>query len=373
MSRRGLMSDNNRTRRQSRLRATAVLSVLLAACLAIAACGSGGSSTSSNSGSSTSAGGGKQVRIAYLLATEAAGYPNGMKAAAQAVESKYNTKIQFFDAQFDPAKQVSQCQDAISSGRFDAIIALPAASPPMIACARQAAAKHIPLISTNTPIGTDLKSFTTTVPGVDSQVLIPAEVAWGAGPNDGAGQLLPAMCADKTVIKGTCDIAYLIGNRALALTTPAIGAVSQMVKQHGWKLAGSCEGNYQRGGGLKCMQDLLQKDPNINVVLSMSDDMAAGAEPVLAKAGKVPGKNVLVGTQGGSTLAVQRIRASKWFGSILSLAQPEGAIPVQLAADVVRGKQIPKFVDPNKATGLPLVLDQQNKDKFPDFKGQFHV
>jgi hypothetical protein len=28
-------------------------------------------------------------------------------------------------------------------------------------------------------------------------------------------------------------------------------------------------------------------------------------------------------------------------------------------------------VDPNKATDMPLVFDQSNKDEFPDFEGQF--
>jgi ABC-type sugar transport system substrate-binding protein len=100
--------------------------------------------------------------------------------------------------------------------------------------------------------------------------------------------------------------------------------------------------------------------------------MANGAEQAMKAAGKTPGKDILIGTQGGSDKGIANIRSGRWYGSILSLAEPEGRIPVELAAKVVNGESIPNFVDPNKATGAPLVLDQTNKDKYPDIQGQFH-
>ncbi|MBV9004809.1 MAG: sugar ABC transporter substrate-binding protein [Solirubrobacterales bacterium] len=346
---------------------------------ALAACGSSSSSSTSASsaGASTSSSGtttastsGKTTNIAYLLATEAAGYPLGMKAAAQAVASQYHANIQFFDAQFNPATQVAQCQDAITRGTFQAIVTLPAASPPMVVCARLAAQHHIPLIATNTPIGDNLGQIAPTVAGVTSQVLVPALTYFGGQPNQGSGQLLRSMCKQ---VKGTCRIAFIIGNPALALTTPAENAIHALAAKYGWQVVGTCAGNYQRQGGTTCMQDLLQKAPNLNVVMSLSDDMAQGATQVLEKAGKVPGKDVLIGTQGGSYEGVPLIRAGKWYGSIISPAKPEGAIPVQLAVAAAQGKTVPNAVDPLKAENLPLVFDQQNKDQYPTFQGYFHA
>jgi ribose transport system substrate-binding protein len=349
----------------------------------LAACGSSSSPSTSNASTSPassatsgapatgSASGGKKAHIAYLVATLAAGYPQGMIAAAKPAAQKAGATMKVFDAQFDPGKQVSQCQDAIASKQFNVIVTLPAASPPMTVCARAAKAAGIPVIATNTPIGSNVTIGQPTVPGVTSQVLIPAAVAYGSKPGYGLHDLLVPLC--KTV-KGTCDVAYIEGVSALALTGAAQTAMNELVKQNGWKLAGTCAGNYQRAGGLTCMQDLLQKDPNINVVFSQSDDMAHGAEQAILAAGKTygTGKDIQIATQGGSDTGIASIRDGKWWGSILSLAEPEGRIPIELAAKAVNGQQVPNYVDPNKAVGAPLVLDQQNKNQYPDIKGEFH-
>lgn len=352
-------------------RAAMMALAVTAAALLVGACGS--SSSSSTSGSSTtssSKSSGKTVNIAYLLATEEAGYPLGMKAAAQAVASKYHANIQFFDAEFNPATQVSQCQDAITRGTFQALVVLPAASPSMVSCAVLAKAHHIPLIATNTPVGDNLSQTAPTVPGVTAQVLVPALTYFGGQPNQGSGQLLRAMCQQ---VHGKCRIAVIIGNAALALTTPAENAISKLAAENGWQVVGTCAGNYQRAGGASCMQDLLQKAPNMNVLFSLSDDMAQGATGVLERAGKVVGKQVLIGTQGGSYEGVPLIRAGKWYGSIISPAQPEGAIPVQLAVAAAQGKKVPDAVDPLQSVNLPLVFDQQNKNQYVWFKGYFHA
>jgi ribose transport system substrate-binding protein len=352
-----------------------VLVSVLVLAFAVAACGDdddeGGGGGSDTAAEDT--GGGdtdKPVNIAFLVATEAAGYPQGMIAAAEEKAQEVNATVEVFDAQFNPQKQVSQCQDAIAGGKFDAIVALPAASPPMVACAAQAAAKKIPLISTNTPIGDDLASGESQVPGVTSQVLVPAETAFGAGPDGGAGQLVPGVC--EAAGGESCKIAFIIGVRALALTQVADQNMKEVVAGiDGAELVGTCEGGYQRAGGLKCMQDLLQKDPDINVLISLSDDMALGAEGAIKKAGKTPGKDIFIGTQGASVVGIDNIRSGKWFGSILSLAEPEGAIPIELAAKAARGEDVEPYVNPNEATGNPLVFDQNNKDEYPDLVGQF--
>jgi ribose transport system substrate-binding protein len=343
---------------------------------AVAACGddeeepaaSGASTTATTTQANTD----KPVNIAYLVATAAAGYPQGMITAAEAKAKEVGATMQVFDAQFDPGKQVAQCQDAVTSGKFDAIVALPAASPPMVACARAAEKAKIPLISTNTPIGTDLASGPPTVPGVTAQVLVPAETAFGKEPGDGAHDLLTNMCAEaEKSLGGECNIGFIVGVKALALTAAAEKNVTELAKEKGWKIAGTCEGGYQRQGGLKCMQDLLQKDKDINVLMSLSDDMALGAEGALKAAGKTPGEDILVGTQGGSVVGIENIFDAKWYGSILSLAEPEGAIPVELAARAVRGETIEDYVNPNEATDKPLVLDQLNKEEVGQFPGQF--
>ena len=69
-------------------------------------------------------------------------------------------------------------------------------------------------------------------------------------------------------------VGFIMGVKALALTGPASDTIHKWTKN--MTFVGEGEGGYQRGGGLKVMQDLLQKDPDLNILVSMSDDMALG-------------------------------------------------------------------------------------------------
>lgn len=319
-----------------------------------------GASPSRSSGAAAS-----PVRVAFLIATTSAGYPRGILQAAKLAAKRNNVSLTVFDAQFNPQKQFAQCQDAISSGRFDAIVTLPAASPAMVPCARLAAAKHIPLISTDTPIGSDLRSGKPSVPGVTAQVLVPAITAFASL----KGSVLSAC---KQMGGGSsCHVGFIIGIKVLALSTPASGLLQQWVKQSGGVYVGEGEGGYQRGGGLKVMQTLLQKDPGLNVLVSLSDDMALGAEIAMKAVSKTPGQDVLVITQGGSYPGVARLRAGTWFATSVASAESEGRVPIELAVKAVAGKKVPSYVNSSTATGIPQVINKAVLAKYPKFKGTF--
>jgi len=325
------------------------------------------------SGSSTSAsaeaGGAKSgdpIKVAMLITSLEAGYPKGLLGHMEEAAEKENVELTTFNANLDPAQQVAQCQDAITKG-FEAIIALPVASPTMVACATEAQSAGIPLIITNTPVGSDYANAEPTVPGVTSQVVLPAEVAWGP---EGMGSLLEAMCGE---VEGQCNIGLIQGVPAIALTTAAANGVKEAVEEHGWHLAGTCVGNYQQSGGLSCAQNLLQKEPDTNVIVSQSDGMALGAEKAIEDAGKTPGKDIFIGTQGGSYEGVERLRDGRWYGFVISDALGEGEIPVELAVKAAKGEEVPSAPDPNKDEGLPTVMDQKNAKKYPQFEGTYEA
>jgi ribose transport system substrate-binding protein len=345
--------------------ALAALVTALAA-IALAACGSSSDESSSSSASGDESASSEPTKVAFLVGTLEAGFPKGVLGFMEEAAARENVEITTYNARFDPAKQVSQCQDAVTKG-YDAIIAFPAASPPMVACAAQAESAGIPLIVTNTPIGSDYTSFTTDVPGVDSQVLIPANTSWGP---EGAGVLLENMCA---TVEGDCNIGLIEGVPTSALTTAAAEGVEAAVEKNGWNLSGTCVGNFLQSGGLSCAQNMLQKDPEINVIISQSDAMALGAELALKDLDLTAGQDVLIGTQGSSIEGVEKIKQGTWFGTIITDAQGDGEIPVELAVEAAAGKTVPKSVNPHEKNELPLVFDQENKEEYPSFKGGAHI
>lgn len=320
-------------------------------------------SVAATSSASPERAGQSQVAVAFLLATTSAGYPKGMLVAAKEAAMRNNVKLTVFDAQFDPQKQFAQCQDAIARGTFDAIVTLPAASAAMTPCARLAKKANIPLISTDTPIGTNLAVGRPTVPGVTAQVLVPAITAFRS-----LGPFVGAACKRMGGGKN-CRVGFIMGVKALALTGPARDMIGTWTKD--MTFVGEGEGFYQRGGGLKITQDLLQKDRGLNIIVSMSDDMALGAEIALKSAGKVPGRDVLILTQGGSYQGVKNLRAGRWFATSVANAETEGRIPIELAARAARGQKVPSYVNSTKAGGTPQIITKERLKKLPWFKGTF--
>jgi ABC-type sugar transport system substrate-binding protein len=308
---------------------------------------------------------GAPAKIAFLAVTQAAGYMQGISEAAKTAATANNVDLTFFDAQFDPQKQLSQCQDAIAAGTYKAIIVVPAASPALVPCAEDAGKAGIPLISTDAPIGSDLNSSQPQVPGVTAQVMLPA----GTGISRW-GPVIADACRDHN----PCNVMNLIITPAIVLTTLTKNMLDDVVaKNPNVKIVGTCAGNAQRQGGLQCMQDYLQREPDIHVVVSITDDMALGAENALEAAGKTVDrdKGVRMVTAGGSYPGVERLRAGKWYATIVNNAQGEGRIPVELAAKKIRGEQIPTWVNPVEADGLPDVINKETLEKYPDFKGTF--
>ena len=89
---------------------TAMLVALVTAALGLAACGDDGGSSS----------GGDAPKVAWLTAITTEFVDAEEKGARPVIEDAGGS-LEFFDAQFDPQKQLTQCQDAITSGRFNSI------------------------------------------------------------------------------------------------------------------------------------------------------------------------------------------------------------------------------------------------------------
>ena len=60
--------------------------------------------------------------VAYLSASSANTWLASSVKEMEAVASANGINITEFDAQFDPAKQTAQLQDAIASGKYDGIV-----------------------------------------------------------------------------------------------------------------------------------------------------------------------------------------------------------------------------------------------------------
>jgi galactofuranose transport system substrate-binding protein len=147
-----------------------------------------------------------------------------------------------------------------------------------------------------------------------------------------------------TATKGTANIIELQGTTgASAAIDRTKGFADEIASHPGMKIIAAQDANFDRATGLKVMQTLLQSHPNVNVVYAENDEMALGAIDALKAAGKVPGKDVLVGSMDGENGGLQAIMAGQ-EGVIVQCNPRLGPASFQAISDYANGKTLPTWI-----------------------------
>lgn len=297
--------------------------------------------------------GGEKASIAYFLQGNT---PYNKASAEKALEvaAAKGAQISVIAGDFDPSKQFSQCQDAITTGRYNAFVIYPVDGAGILPCVRQAIAQGIKVVALDSPLG---PKFTVEpqVEGLTGSVLFPE-------PEDAEASfsLVKKACADKN----PCNTVYIIGSRAAAYDAAKLKEVDRLYTENpAIKLIASGASDYSADGGLKVARDILVVHPEIDVIFANDDDTIIGVEQAL-KGSPLEGKVALIGS-GASQIGVERIRAGRWFGSKVSLPQTNAEIAVNMAIDAVNGKPIEKSaVSVPEISPIGPVVTQENADAF---------
>ena len=343
-----------------------VLAAIAAAALAasLAACGSSGSSSSgtaastSASGASTQAASGKGKKIAYLAAAKGNAYVDAAVKAVTADAAKEGVQLTVFDAQFNPQKQLAQCQDAVTK-KYDAIVAIAAVGVALIPCAAQAEAANIPFVETNQPIGTSITTGEPTAKGVTSQILTPLATVAGQD----TAQVVAA-CGSTN----PCNVVLLTAAKLIPVQAKAYEtALKAASKAHPNIKVTAVDAGADRPGGLKAMQDALQRIPKPTVIASPNTQPMEGAAQALTEAGLKLGKDVKLATNGGTSFQVPKIKSGEYYSTYVQMPATEAELALQYAIQAANGQTPPTWTDPHKPKNVPYEITQGNVNSLGDF------
>ena len=326
---------------QSRWRHLAVATAVVVAVGVLAGCGSSSSSSSSSTSASTAAvssgsasgssNSSKHVNIAFLNESITS-YTIPMTAQMQATAASLNASVKMFNANNDPSTQLSQCQSAITSGQYQAIIAYAVSGAAMVPCATQAIQAHIPFVPVDSPIGPNPTSIQFQVPGIKAQVLGSA-LSIDA---NAAVQLVKMACSH---FPPPCTIVQTEAIPNYFYSTYKVSHEQPEFKAAGYKIVGTpVIGNFDDPDGTKsAIQTILAKTPNIDVIVSDDDSSVQGAVQ-MKKAGQLP--HTLIIGDGGSSQGLASIRAGYEYGTSFSVPRSEGAQSVRDAVALARGEPV---------------------------------
>jgi fructose transport system substrate-binding protein len=307
----------------------------------VAACGGDDSSSSSSSGG----GGQKEVTIGLITKTESNPFFVKMKEGAQAQAKKDNVKLLTASGKFDTdnASQVAAIENMTTQGA-KVILDVPADSKAIVPAIKKARDAGVIVIALDTP--------TEPQDAVD---------ALFATDNLKAGELIGKYAKAKAEEMGI--------KPKIAMLDLAPGISVGQLRHDGFlKGFGIQEGDPQIVGaaptqgdtakGQAAMENLLQKDPGINVIYSINEPSGFGGATALKAAGKDPKDFILVSVDGGCDAIKRGIKPGVIDATSQQYPLKMAALGVEKGAAAARGGAKPSgYVD----TGVTLISDEPVK------------
>ncbi|GCE24278.1 ABC transporter substrate-binding protein [Dictyobacter kobayashii] len=278
---------------------TSVLMSLLLIPL-LAACGTtsntgGGSTASSTCSSPPKLTKTSHLKVGFSQEVNNAPWRIAETTSIQEEASKRGDTVIYTDANNSDSKQVSDIQSIIAQ-RPDVILIAPLTEDGEVSAIKQARAACIPVFL----VDRDANHAQVT-PGKDYVTFIGSDFVK-------EGQRVADYMIQAT--KGTAKIIELQGTTG---SSPAIargkGFDDEVASHPGMQIVAKQDGNFDRATGLAKMQTLLQAHPDVTAVYAHNDEMALGAIQALKAAGKIPGKDVLVGSIDGENEALQDVQS----------------------------------------------------------------
>lgn len=278
----------------------------------------------------------KVKAIAFFGFAAANSFAQATWAGVQQAAKANGVTAKFFDPNFNAQTQVSQIQDAITTGRYQAFVIQANDGNAVIPAIKQALAAKIAVVAEFTPVGSN---YATIKPPLAGMTFVGEAPVWN-------GQSLGKLGIQACKGLNPCNVAYLEGFKSLPLDNARTEAVKQTLgTASSVKLVADVEGGYTQASGLKAAQDVLQAHPDVNVMIG-SAQAIEGAQQAVKTAGK-EGKIKLIGN-GGSCQAVAGVRSGAWFATYVLAEKSSGAKAAQFAIDAGNGKKVPSSFDTRK-------------------------
>lgn len=273
----------------------------------------------------------KSVRIAYLAACLSNPYCAKLEQGIKDATAKWGASFKTFDAEFNPANQRKQVQDAIAQG-FDGYILQPVAEASGCADFKLLKRTGKPVTVHNSPICGD-RAYTKGAVGfvaMQVQDYFTAHV----------------MNAFKSCTS-PCEVAAIggfVGSDLFSRWQKAIKAAQARYPKA--KVVVNQPANFDPRVGLKVIQDGFQAHPKISVIISSWDDMTRGAIQAVKAARLKPGVDVRIYSVGGTKDALARIKRGELTETTVLLPYEESYYAVvHMIRKLATGKDTAGFTN----------------------------
>lgn len=260
-----------------------------------------------------------QKRIGLAVANQQADFFNQIRQAVEAAAKEDNVKVIVADAKGDSNTQVSQIQDFITQ-QVDAIIYIPAGATAATVPVRAAQSANIPIVTVDrNPDGAPGNTFIAT----DSVAAAKELGQWVGKKVDGKGNL--------GVIQGqigtTPEMARDEGFVAAMKEFPGIKEVARQASQQ-----------WAQDEGFQIATDMLQANPEVNILFGRADALALGAAQAVRTAGL---NGVTIVGFDGDKAGLEAVESGVLDATITQPTQAMGKLALESAVKLSNGEKLP--------------------------------
>jgi fructose transport system substrate-binding protein len=298
--------------------------------------------TATKSGSDSGSGDSGTIKIGLITKTDSNPYFISMRDAAQAEADKVGAELTAAagTADGDNDSQVTAVQNMIASG-VKAILITPNDSKAIVPTLLDAQGKGIFVAALDTQ--TDGNK------GVDA--------TWATDNTEAGrqqGAYVKAALGSTTPVLAMLDLqpGVSVGDQRHAGFLEGMGLTDDSPE-----IAGQENTSGDQGKGQTAMENLLQKNPNINSVYTINEPAAIGAATALANAGKTD--SVVMGSIDGGCAGVQAVKDGKIAATVMQFPSKMAVAGVDAAVDFVKDGTKPTVPDTGYIdTGVQLITDK---------------
>lgn len=294
------------------------------------------------------------------MATVADGYTRALHDSVGKEAKAVGATAQTFTANFDPQKQLQQCQDAIVTQRFQAFIIQPVDGPAMVACARRAIHAGIKVVAVSNPIGPNVDTTAPQVQGITGTILESPSTM---------GRSLAELTIDACRGHDPCKVIYEFGppGFSFAANTRKV-FTQQLAKQAGVHIVAEGSHEFVPDKARSLTKQFLVAHPDVNVITSDDDPSAAALLKVVEQMG-LQDKIAVIGGAGASE-AVKLVASGKMFGSAVLVPRTAGRKATEIVVRAARG-QDPGKTQFNNAKDLSPIGPILTKENAAQFKAEW--
>jgi ribose transport system substrate-binding protein len=300
-------------------------------------------------------GGCKPLKIAFLsAATNNLYLQAGIKGAKDAAE-KYGATVDVFDANWNPATQFNQAQNAITGGQYNAILA--EMNDGNQACAilsKDAREKGVLVAVANGPLCGKASE--------EGDALWSPGTLTFIGGSQGRAAFRDWIIGLAKANTGPQKVAVITGPDLNANTINTDLAIADVKKEFpDFQIVGVARTDYSVLQGNQKILPLLQANPDMTILISNYSDMTRGALSAVKQAGMAD--KLKVYDYGGNAWAFDALKAGQITNTRMLTPYTEMYKGVEALAMAWKGEPVPKFI--------PLVTAEINKDNLATSKSEF--